>query len=65
MEVPKPKKGWLVIWRKQGQTIVIDGKDGRIEVTIGKYRGSQTQLAIQSETDVKIFRKESDNKGNK
>jgi sRNA-binding carbon storage regulator CsrA len=44
---------------------VIDGKDGRIEVTIGKYRGSQTQLAIQSETDVKIFRKESDNKGNK
>lgn len=53
-----------MIWRKQGQTIVIDGKD-RIEITIGKYRGSYTQLAIQSETDVKIFRKESDSKGNR
>lgn len=43
---------------------MIDGKD-RIEITIGRYRGDQTQLAIQGDPSIKIYRKEIDLKGNK
>lgn len=51
----KKTKGFLVINRRKGQSIVIDGN---IEVYLTRASGSQAVLAIKAPKSIKIERKE-------
>ncbi|MEI7832075.1 MAG: carbon storage regulator [bacterium] len=45
----------LVLTRKTGQSIVIDGG---IEITVLEVRGGQIRLGISAPTEIKVNRKE-------
>lgn len=51
----KKTKGFLVIDRKRGQSIIIDGN---IEVYLSRASGGQASIAVRAPKSIKIQRKE-------